>query len=58
MLDGALVSGNAFRARAQAGLTAYKPDGLSMRVIATYDGIGDSPLHAYGEQIWVNVPLR
>ena len=56
-LDGALVSGNAFRARAQAGLMAYRPDGLSMRIVATYDGIGDSSLHAYGGQIWVNLPL-
>ncbi len=57
-LDGTLVSGNALHARAQAGVMAYKAGGLSVRIVGTYDGIGDSSLHAYGGQIWLNVPFH
>lgn len=56
-IDGSPVSGQAFRAQVQAGLMAYKPSGLSLRIVGTYDGIGDSSLHAYGGRIWVNVPF-
>ncbi len=57
-IAGQPVSGQAFHGSVQAGLLAQKPGGLSMRFVLTYDGIGDSTLHAYGGQVWFNMPLN
>lgn len=57
-IAGLPVSGAALYAQAQAGLLMTKPSGFAMRVVATYDGIGDNALHAYGGQIWINLPLN
>jgi Autotransporter beta-domain len=57
-IAGQPVSGQAFHGSVQAGLLAQKPGGLSMRFVVTYDGIGDSTLHAYGAQVWFNMPFH
>ena len=57
-IDGLPVAADAFHAQVQAGLLARRPNGLSLRIVGTYDGIGDSSLHAYGAQIWLNLPFH
>jgi outer membrane autotransporter protein len=57
-LAGLPVSVQALHAQAQAGLQVHQPQGLTMRLVATYDGIGDSSLHAYGGQFWLSLPLN
>jgi len=57
-INGTPVSAKAFHAQAQAGILLRQPGGLSLRIVATYDGIGASDLNAYGGQIWLNLPLH
>ena len=56
--NGLPVSANAFHAQAQAGILVRQPAGLSLRIVATYDGIGASDFNAYGGQVWLNVPFH
>ena len=56
-INGLPVSAQALHARLQGGMLVRAPTGLTLRVVGTYEGIGDPSLNAYGGQIWVNVPL-
>ncbi|MGA7972355.1 MAG: autotransporter domain-containing protein [Pseudolabrys sp.] len=57
-LTGTTISSQAFRGQAQAGLMVHRPDGIALRIVATYDGVGDNGLHAFGGQFWLNLPIR
>ncbi len=55
--DGTPISANAFHAQVQAGLLVHKSNGVALRIVGTYDGIGAADFNAYGAQIWFNMPL-
>lgn len=56
-LTGQPASADAFHGKVQAGLLARMPNGVSLRVAGSYDGIGSSDFDAYGGQFWLNIPL-
>ncbi len=47
-----------FRGIAEIGLIVQRPDDFNIRFSAKYDGIGLSDYHAYGGQVWLNIPLN
>ena len=47
-----------FRGIAEIGLIVQRPDDFNIRFSAKYDGIGMSDYHAYGGQVWINIPLN
>ena len=57
-LSGASVGVEAFHAKVEAGVLVHTPGDLSMRLTGIYDGIGNSGFHAYGGEVWINVPLN
>lgn len=57
-VGGILVGDDALHAMAEAGLMARAANGVAMRLVGQYDGIGSNSFHSYGGQVWVNVPLR
>lgn len=57
-VGGLAVSADEFRASVEAGLLVYGGDGLSVRAVGKYDGIGDKDFQSYGGQLWLNFPLN
>jgi outer membrane autotransporter protein len=55
---GVPVSTDEWRARVKAGLLARSHQGVSMRAVVSYDGVGSNSFHSIGGQIWLNIPLR
>ena len=53
-----LVTADALRARAEAGVTFYTRDGTSLGASVSYDGIGSSDYSAVGGRARVRVPLN
>ncbi len=45
-------------ARIQAGLQVHGGDGLSVRVMASYDGLGTSSFSNFGAQFWIFIPVN
>lgn len=46
-----------FRARAQAGVTARRADGMEITAEGFYDGIGANGFNAYGGTLRFDVPF-
>jgi len=57
-LNGLPEDSDRFHAKAQAGLQARAANGFSVRIAASYDGIGSSSLHTIGGEIWLSIPLN
>jgi outer membrane autotransporter protein len=53
-----IVSPDTFRGKVEAGVMFSMPQGATVRATGNYDGIGSSDFHAYGGQLWVNLPLH
>jgi hypothetical protein len=53
-----VVGPDTFRGKVEGGLLFTMPQGFSLRATGSYDGIGSSDFHAYGGQLWVNLPLQ
>ena len=46
------------RGALELGVVVQRPDDYNLRVTAKYDGIGAGNYHAFGGQIWLNIPLN
>lgn len=57
-LGGVAYPTGALRGIAEIGVTIRRPDRFNMRLSARYDGIGLGNYHAWGGQVWLNVPLN
>jgi hypothetical protein len=57
-VDGIIVAGDELHAKVQAGVLARAPNGVSVRTVFSYDGIGSGSFHELGGQVWVSVPLQ
>ncbi len=57
-LGNQVVGPDDFRGKLQAGVMVMMPEGASVRATGSYDGIGSDDFHAYGGQMWVNLPLH
>ncbi len=57
-IDGIVISPNEFHVMTQLGLMARSPSGFSLRVSASYDGLGSSSWRDIGGQVWLNVPFN
>jgi hypothetical protein len=44
-------------ARIEGGLQVHGGDRLSIRITASYDGLGTSSFSDFGAQVWVSMPL-
>ncbi len=58
LLSGSGPPDGGFHARVEAGVLVHTPSDLSFRVVGTYDGIGSGSYHAYGAQVWLNLPIE
>jgi hypothetical protein len=57
-VGGILVGDEPLHAMAEAGFSARATNGVAVRLVGQYDGIGSDSFHSYGGQVWLNVPLR
>jgi uncharacterized repeat protein (TIGR01451 family) len=57
-LGNEVVGPDDFRGKLEAGVMFMMPEGASVRATGSYDGIGSDDFHAYGGQMWVNLPLH
>jgi outer membrane autotransporter protein len=57
-LGSEVVGPDDFRGKFEAGVMFMMPEGASVRATGSYDGIGSDDFHAYGGQMWVNLPLH
>ena len=57
-LGSEVVGPDDFRGKLEAGIMFMMPEGASVRATGSYDGIGSDDFHAYGGQMWVNLPLH
>ena len=58
VINGALVTPNATRAKVEGGVLIRSPSGPSVRAAVAYDGIGESDFSAVTGKVWVNVPFK
>ncbi len=59
LIVGSVVAGpDAFRARAEGGLTFDHYSGINLRITGNFDGIGSDDFEAYGGEIKFSVPLN
>jgi outer membrane autotransporter protein len=56
-VGGVRVSDKELHARVKGGVLARSPNGVNVRAVASYDGIG-STFRAVGGQLWLSMPLR
>ena len=57
-VGGIVVADEPLHAMAEAGFMARAANGLAVRLVGQYDGIGSDSFHSFGGQVWLNVPLR
>jgi outer membrane autotransporter protein len=58
-IGGFATSNDDLRAMVQVGVLARAPSGLSLRAVASYDGLGSGTgFRDVGGQLWLNMPLQ
>ncbi len=56
--NGYNLNDNLLRARIEGGVVIGFTNGVDLRVVGDYDGIGQSNFEAYGVQGWLNIPFN
>ena len=58
VINGLIVSDDEFHVAVEAGMLVRSKNGVSVRAVVAYDGVGSNSFRDVGGQLWISVPLN